>query len=49
MYNLYTNYIKFLYDHIKHELIIQMSYIHHTYQWLTYINVDYSQHGGNKY
>ncbi len=48
MYSLYTNHIKLIYGHMKHELIIQMSYIHHTYQWSAYTNVDNSKHGGNK-
>ncbi len=48
MYGLDMNLIKFIYNHIKHDHNIQMSYNYYKYHWSTYVNVDYSQHGGNK-
>ncbi len=49
MYDLDTNCIKFIYDHIKCDHIIQMSYVYYKYHLSTYVNVEYSQHGENKY
>ncbi len=48
VYDLYTNHIEFMYDNIKPDRFILMSYSHYTYHWSTYVNIDYSQHGGNK-
>jgi hypothetical protein len=48
MYDLYTNHIKFMYDNTKPNCFILMSYTYYTYHWSTYVNIDYSQNGGNK-